>query len=437
MDQLMGLNSIGTASLNQSLEVEASVLGSVLLDPSVMDEIHSLLEPRDFAIESHSLIWQAIKHKYSQDEPIDLITITDTLGRYKRLEDVGGMDYLKQLLASVPTALAAPEHARIVQREAYRRRGIQAAHDIIEITQTDEHEDNEEYFQAIENSVTSIRPKASGTMRSISDTRDEFFQHLDKKDDFIKTGFRQFDDAAGGIDRGALYILAGRPSVGKTAKALQMSVNIAKQNKGDVLIWSQEMGRNQILTRMLSASTGVNFNRIRRKTLDDDERQTLRRGYDQLAELPLHIEDASNATIEGIRATARQFKRQSGQIGAIIVDYLQIMQIPQLNGESRAQAVGRVSHAAKAIARDLDCAFILLSQLNREGAGEPFMHHLRDSGNIEQDADFIELLWHDENETSSRGKVIQSKIDKARDATTGVHKYLFRGWIQHYEDYEG
>src|SRR5690625_1577569 len=291
MEQSMDLNSIGTQSLNQSLEVEASVLGSVLLEPSVMDEIHSLLEPRDFSIESHNLIWKAIKQKYSQDEPIDLITITDTLGRYKRLEDVGGMDYLKQLLASVPTALVAPEHARIVQREAYRRRGIQAAHEIIEITQAGEHEDNEAYFQAIENSVTSIRPRSSGTMRSISESKDEFFQFLDKKDDFIKTGFRQFDETVGGIDRGWLYILAGRPSVGKTAKVLQMSVNIARQNKGDVLIWSQEMGRNQILTRMLSSFTSVNFNRIRRKTLDDDEKQTLRRGYDHLSDLPLHIED--------------------------------------------------------------------------------------------------------------------------------------------------
>ena len=435
VEHLTGLKTIGS-NVSPNFEAETSVLGAVLLEPAVMDEIHHMLEPRDFSIESHKLIWQAMQHKYSRNEPIDLVTVTEVLHRYKRLDEVGGLDYLQRLASSVPTAANAAYYAEIIQRYAYRKRGLEAANEIIRIAENGDFEDIEEYFQEIENAVTAIRPKTNGNMKHISEVRDEFIRYLQEKDDFVNTGFRRFDDWSGGIGRGWLYVLAGRPSVGKTAKAIQMGANIAKQNQGAVLIFSQEMPRNQILARMISPITGVNYNRIRQKKLDADEFKRVVDTFDKLSDMPIHVEDTSGMTIEEIRAIARNIKRRYGQIGAIIVDYLQIMNIPVKYGETRSQAVGRVSRTAKQIALELHCPFILLSQLNREGADEPRLEHLRDSGEIEQDADIVELLWHDPEEESHRGKVIQSKIAKGRDVGTNNFKYIFAGWIQKYEDYE-
>src|SRR5690606_24785028 len=219
-----------------------------------------------------------------------------------------------------------------------------------------------------------------------SQTRKEYFEYLEQKDDFIYTGFKAFDEWMGGIGRGWLYILAGRPSVGKTAKALQMAVGIAQQGAGEVLIWSQEMKRNQLLNRMLSPLSSVNSNRIRRKLIEPWERDKINVAYDTLESLPLHIEDAKNVTIEEVRATARKVKRKHGKLAAIMVDYLTIMKIVQQKGETRSQAVGHVTRTAKQIALELDCPFIMLAQLSRDGKDEPKLEHLRDSGEIEQDA---------------------------------------------------
>lgn len=419
--------------LQQAIDAEYAVIGSVLIDNKTMDDLSTMLEARDFSLASNQLIWEGMMYQYRKSAPIDLVTMVEALQKYGRLEEIGGVSRMAEIMSSVPSTDNCRHYAQIVQSQSYRRRGREAAAKIAEYSQ-DSELDDESYFHQVEQAALSVRPATSGEMKKLSETRNEYFEYLEQKDDFIHTGFAAFDEWMGGIGRGWLYILAGRPSVGKTAKALQMGKGIAQQNKGEVLVYSQEMKRNQLFNRMLSPMTMVHSNRIRRKELSEFEKQKLSKAYAELENLPLHIEDAGNVTIEEVRATGRQIKRKYGKIAAIIIDYLTIMKIPQAKGETRSQAVGRVTRTAKQVALELDCPIIMLAQLSRDGAGEPKLEHLRDSGEIEQDADVVEFLWHDPEDNHRDGKVIQSTIAKGRDVGVNQFRYLFEGWIQRYKE---
>lgn len=418
---------------HQAIEAEQAVIGAVFLDNGAMDVVAHVLESRDFTVLSHEIIWTAMKYQHKNEKPIDYPTIAHALDTYKRLEEVGGITYLMELTNSAFTSANVKYYAEIIKSNAYRRRGINAGIEISQLAEKD-FESDEDYFQNIEKIALSIRPQSDGDMQSIADSRKAYFDHLEVKDDFIHTGFQKFDDWMGGIGRGWLYILAGRPSVGKTAKVLQMMKGIAESGAGDVLFWSQEMKRNQLLNRMLSPESGVNGNKIRMKDLTFHEKLKLNDAYDKLQELPIFIEDAKNVTIDEVRAYARQHKRtHKRKLGAIVVDYLTIMRIIQQKGETRSQAVGYVTRTAKQIALELDCPFIMLAQLSRDGKDEPKLEHLRDSGEIEQDADIVEFLWHNPEEKSAEGKVIQSIIAKGRDIGMNQFQYVFKGWLQKYE----
>lgn len=419
-----------------SLEAEQAVLGSVMIDNDVMNDIASTLEARDFTQSAHELLWKAMRHMYENNRPIDIVTLAEALVKYRRLEEIGGIPYIQHLMNATHTAANAKYYAGIVRDIAIRRRGAQAGEEIIRLSQ--EPTDLEEYFTKVERLAASLRPNNFGNMKHLSETKQEYLEYLNTKENYLMTGFQKFDEWSGGLPRGGLIIIAGRPSVGKTAKVLQQAVGMARQDIGEVLIWSQEMKRNQLINRMISPISRVHSGRIRKKTLEPDELAKIERTYDELQQLPLHIEDASGVTIEHIAATARQYKRKYGRIGAIIVDYLTIMDIKQERGQTWSKAVGEVTKRAKRLAMEIDAPFIMLAQLSREGAdGEPQLHHLRDSGEIEQDADIVEFLWHNPEETIPDGKVIQSFIAKGREIGVNRFKYKFVGYLQRYEDYNG
>lgn len=421
-------------STNPNYEAETQVLGSVIQDSKIMDKIGMMLESHDFEYDTHQIIWHSMKWKWENDEPIDLISLTETLG--KTLDSVGGVGYLSDMMLSVPSVEAAPRYAKKIKKKAIRKRTKQAGETIIRLSE--ESEDDQQMFSMIEKIISTIQPGTGPNMKSVQEVRKDYFEYLDTADDFILTGFKRFDEWMGGLGRGWLYILAGRPSAGKTAKALQMAAGIAKSGAGDVLLWSQEMTRNQVLSRMLSTISQVNGNRIRRKVLQSEEKTKLNKAYDELEKLPLHIDDASGITIEEIRTVARQMKRKKKKIGAIIVDYLGIMKIRHQQGETRAQAIGYVTRTAKEIAKEIGCPFILLAQMNREGAKqeEPDLSNLKESGDIEQDADIVEFVY-EADEKNPNGKVVIGKIAKGRDVGVNKFKYLFKGWIQKYEEFEG
>lgn len=424
------MNLIGESDL----VAEESVLGSVFLDPNVLDDI-TFLEDRDFSIERHKSIYKIMRYLEKKGQPVDIITVTDAAVRFGGIENIGGVSYLSRLANSCPSTANTEFYARIVRSKAMERRTRNMGQIIAGISR-DDYESDEEFFSNIEQLVQEMRPQDSAKMKSFTETKDSYFEHLSKKASHIKTGFSQFDAWAKGLWRGWLFVSAGRPSVGKTAKMLQRLYGVAKQHEGVVLIFSQEMSENELKDRMMSAITGISYGKIISKNLNQAEKDQLERAYEGFEYLPIFIQDSPGVTIDEVRATARQFKRKHGKIAVIAVDYLQIMSIPQKKGETRSQAIGNVTGEAKRIAREMECCFMMLSQMSRafEGALKPQLSHLKESGSIEQDADVVEFLWHDPNDTEMGGKVIQQTIAKGRSIGLNEFRLLFRGWIQKFDE---
>lgn len=422
------LNSIGI-----ELDAERSVLGAVLLDPNSLDEI-VFLEERDFMTIRHQQLYKVMRYLEKKGNPVDILTVTEAYVKFGRIEELGGVSYLSELVSSCPTTANVEYYAKLIRSKAMERR-IKNTADIISGMSRDDYESDEEFFSYVEQLVTELRPQDNEQMLNFSDTREEYYTHLKTPAEFIKTGFDEFDKWAQGLWRGWLFISAGRPSVGKTALALQRIYGVAKQKKGVVLVWSQEMKRNALKDRMLSAQTGIAYQKIKMKNLNEKEQSLLDWAYKEFEYLPIYMQDSSGVTIDEIQATAKQFKKKFGGIAMIVVDYLQIMSIPQTKGDTRALAIGRVTGQAKQIAMDMDCCFMMLSQMTRESdkRGRPLLSDLKESSSIEQDADVVEFLWS-EGEKTSQGKIVNQTFAKGRDIGVNEFKLLFLNWKQKFTE---
>jgi replicative DNA helicase len=424
------MNLIGA----NDLVAEQSVLGAIFMDPNVLDEI-IFLEDRDFSVVRHQSIYKVMRWLEKKGQPIDLITVTDAIAKFGQIESIGGVSYLSELAGSCPTTTNVVFYARIVRSKALEQR-TRSMGDIISGMSRDDYDTDEEYFATIEKLVAEMRPSDTAKMKSFSEMRESYFKHLQTPAQYIKTNFEQFDNWAKGLWRKWLFISAGRPSVGKTALLLQRLQGAAMQDKGAVLLFSQEMSKEQVIDRWISNATGIHFQKIKQKELSQNQWDQIEIAYELFEDLPLYVQDSAGVTIEEVKATAKQIKRKHGRIALIAVDYLQIMKIPQRKGESRSTAIGGVTGEAKRIAMDLDCCFMMLSQMSREfeKALKPQLSHLKESGSIEQDADVVEFLWHDPEDTEMGGKVIQQTIAKGRDTGLNDFRLLFQGWIQHFKE---
>jgi replicative DNA helicase len=436
---------------DESISAEQSVLGSVFLYRECLNDI-SFLEPRDFANNRNRLIFEVMRWLDEQDLPVDVISVSNHFQQRNRLQEIGGIKYLTELSGAVPSAANVAYYAKLVRSQAIRRRGAETGRKIANLAHED-FDSDEEYFAAVEALVDELRPGQVVEMRSMADSKEAYYQHLKTKAEKMLSGFDQYDRWSQ-IWRGWLYVLAGRPSVGKTAKALQLALGIARQRRevngvmrdmrdaGVVLFYSQEMPESRLKDRLISNISAISYNRIINKGgeegFTEDEWQRIDRAYAELERLPIFIKDKPAITIEEIRADARKIKKKHGSIAAIFVDYLQIMSIPLKKGEKRHEAIGRVTGTAKQIARQMDCCFVMLSQMTRasEEREEPKLSDLKESGSIEQDADVVEFLWHDPDDVETGGKVIQSLFAKGRDTGVNKFRYLFQGWLQRYKELE-
>lgn len=423
-------------STGTNMSAEQSVLGAVFLDPDVLDEI-AFLEERDFLIPKHKEIYKVMRFLEKRGKPVDIITVTEAYVKFGDIQKIGGVQYLSELAASCPTTANVKYYAELIRSKAMERR-IKNTAQIIEGMSRDDYETDEEFFSYVEQLVTELRPVDNAKMLSFSETRDEYYTHLKTPAEFIKSGFSEYDKWAQGLWRGWLFISAGRPSVGKTALALQRINGVAKQKEGVVLVWSQEMKRDSLKDRMISAETGIPFQRIKMKDLNQKEQKLVDMAYDNFEYLPIFMQDSSGVTIDEIKATAKQFKRKHGKIAMIVVDYLQIMNIPQTKGDTRALAIGRVTGQAKQIAMELNCCFMMLSQMTRDSdkggiPRRPVLADLKESSSIEQDADVVEFLWS-EGERTSQGKIINQTFAKGRDIGVNEFKLLFLNWKQKFTE---
>lgn len=419
------MNSIGATEYE--IEAEQSVLGSVFLDSNVLDDI-SFLETRDFLSARHQQIYKVMKWLNDRNKPVDIVTVAELYMQHNRMDEVS-ITYLSEIANSVPSTTRVVSYAQIVRSKAIRRRGADVGQKIADMLHED-FESDEEYFTEIEKLIAEVRPQDDGKMQSLTESRQDYFSHLLKRAEFVPTGFKKYDDWAHGLWRGWLFVSAGRPSVGKTAMLLQRVMGVAKS--GPVLVFSQEMDKNQLFDRMISSRSGIAYGRIKNKELNAEELAMVEIAFKDLEKLPIYVQDSSGVTIEEVRATARRFKRRHGQIAMIAVDYLQIMKIPQRKNETRAQAIGNVTTTAKQVARDMNCCFMMLSQMTRDSDNfkKPQLSHLKESSSIEQDADVVEFLWHDPADFVQKGKVIQQFIAKGRDIGMNEFKLLFMGWKQ-------
>jgi replicative DNA helicase len=419
--------------MEQGLPAEQAVLGAIFLESGSIDQIPEL-EPRDFSTESHQLIYKVMQWLNERDMPIDLITVVEQFEKH-RPGTVSPM-YISKLAVSSPTAANIQYYAKIVRSKALRRRGIEYGNEVIALSHK-EFETDEDYFEAVEDLLDDLRPKQAAKMRSFKEIRSKWFDHLKSKAEKLKSGFEKYD-AWAQLWRGWLYILAGRPGVGKTAYALQLLFGIASQNlnAGVVLFFSQEMDEVEVIDRMVSYLAEVNYNKLINKGgeegFTDKEWERINRAYALCEKLQIYVQDASGVSIDQIRSTVKQFKKEHGKVAAVITDYLQIMDIPEKKGETRSSAIGRVTKNAKRIARRFKLVFIMLSQLDRAVDGEePKMRHLKESGSIEQDADVVQFLWFNpDDQLEDSSKIIDSIFAKGRNIGLNRFRLEFKWWYQ-------
>lgn len=424
----------------QNIEVEQTLLGSLLIDKDAIIKVADFLSSIDFYKDSHGVIYTAIKELYEKKEPIDIISLSAKLGEKNLLEAVGGRSYLTSLANSVPTSSHVTHYAHVVQGKATLRRLIKAAS---EITELGYHESIgiDKILDEAEQKLFSVSQKfLKRTFISITDVLTETFDRIDElhrdagKLRGVPTHYPDLDNLLAGLQKSDLVILAARPSVGKTTLALDLARNIAIKGKAAVGIFSLEMSKEQLVDRLLCSEAGVDLWKMRTGKLSDkgenDDFTKINKAMAKLAEARIYIDDSPNANIMELRTKARRLQTEHG-LDLIIIDYLQLME--GRGRENRVQEVSEISRNLKAIARELDVPVLSLSQLSRSVESRdshvPRLADLRESGSIEQDADVVMFIYREkmyqQDLPPDRQNLAEVIVAKHRNGPTGKVTLFF------------
>jgi replicative DNA helicase len=422
----------------QNIEAEQSILGSILLENSAINSALEILSKDDFYNEAHRKIFNIIVELSEKNEPVDLITLSNALKDKAMLDSVGGTSYLASLVDNVPSAANVSHYAKIVKEKAILRGLIGSATEIISNcyetgSDVDEVLDKAEHsiFEVSENKVRpsffTIREIVKDSFRSIEDlfSRKELITG-------VPTGFEKIDDLTSGLQKSELIIIAGRPSMGKTAFALNIAQYAAVETQTPAAIFSLEMSKEQLAFRMLASEAKVDSQRLRKGFLGETDWPKLTTAAGRLSEAPIFIDDTPAITVLEMKAKSRRLKADTG-LGLIIVDYIQLMRSGSYR-ESREQEISEISRSLKALAKELKVPVIALSQLNRKVEDRtnrrPQMADLRESGAIEQDADVIAFIYRDEvynkSEENTEKGFAEIIIAKQRNGPTGIVKLGFQ-----------
>lgn len=420
----------------QSLEAEESVLGGILLDSHALDRVIEVMGPDDFYRETNRKIFLSMLALTERGEPIDLITLTDTLKARDELQEIGGATYLAELSDKVPSAANIAFYARIVKEKAVLRSLINVSGEIVSRAYTGQ-EDIEQFLDEAERlifdvSEQRIRPAFAKVGDMIMDTIKTIEQLYERKElvTGVPTGFLDLDQKTAGLQPADLVIIAARPSMGKTAFALNIAQYVAMQTETAVGIFSLEMAKEQLVMRMLCAEARVDNAKVRAGYLAERDFPRLAMAAGRLAEAPIYIDDTPGQNVLELRAKARRLKREAN-LGLIIIDYLQLMRGLTAQ-ENRVQEMTEISRSLKALAKELAIPVVALSQLNRQvelrGDKRPIMSDIRESGSIEQDADVIMFIYrdevyHPESEEEGTAEII---IGKQRNGPIGTIRLAWR-----------
>lgn len=428
----------------QSLEAEQSVLGGVLIENESLNEVLQLLRPDDFYQENHRAIFQALIELNSRGEPADLVTVSEYLSRNGALEKLGGVAYISTLVDSVPTTANIASYAKIVKDKSILRELIRACGNLTAEC-TSEQSDVDDFLDRAEGMIFNISQRRnSGSFAPLKDVLQTSFRTIETLQQNrgqlsgLSTGYKEFDKLTNGLQRSDLIIVAARPSMGKTALALNIAQYAALEAKIPVAIFSLEMSKEQIGLRLLCSEGRIDNTQLRKGELGDDDWMRLTRVAGRLSESKIFIDDSAALTGLEMKAKARRLK-SAHNLGLVVVDYLQLMRSERRN-ENRVQEISEISMNLKALAKELQIPVIALSQLNRgvdsRDNKRPQMSDLRESGAIEQDADLIAFIYRDEiynPESPDRG-LAEVIIAKHRNGPTGKFKLAFLGQYTRFED---
>ena len=434
-----------------SIEAEQSVLGGLLLDNGAADRIADFLSGDHFYSDAHRLLYNAIMQLIGDNKPADVVTVAEALGSINKLDYVGGMSYLAALVENVPTAANIRRYAEIVHERAILRRLAAAGGEIAESAFHPLGRSVREILDQAETKVFEIAEHGARGQQGFQDIRPlltqvveriEFLYNRDNPSDVtgIATGFTDLDRMTSGLQEGDLIVIAGRPSMGKTSLALNIAEHVALVLKMPVAIFSMEMGATQLAMRLMGSVGRLDQQKIRTGRLTNDDWERLSGALGKLNDAPIHIDETPAMNALEVRARARRLARQyGGKLGAIVVDYLQLMEAVS-DGENRATEISEISRSMKALAKELKVPVLALSQLNRSleqrPNKRPVMSDLRESGAIEQDADLILFIYRDEvyNEDTQEKGVAEIIIGKQRNGPIGVVRLAFLGENTRFEN---
>ena len=421
----------------QNLEAEQCVLGSIMLQQGAMPRAVEILTEEDFYRDAHKHIFSAMLTLFERGEPLDLITVSSLLKDNNRFAAIGGPTYLATLTDIVPVAANIAYYARIVREKAILRKLIATGTDIASRCY-EEQDDIDGLLDDVEQTVFEISRAKSGqsyhSLKSVVSSTFKYIEELYERKEHITgvpTEYHDFDKMTAGLQRADLIILAGRPSMGKTALAVNMAQNAALLHKVPVAIFSLEMSKEQLGMRMLCSISRVDAQRLRTGFLKEQDWPKLTRAVGMLSEAPMYVDDTPAISVLEMRAKARRLKTEHN-IGLVVVDYLQLMR-GRANVQSREQEISEISRSLKAMAKELNIPVLALSQLNRSLESRPNkrpqLSDLRESGAIEQDADLIVFIYRDEvynkAEDNPRKGVAEIIIGKQRNGPTGTVELAF------------
>jgi replicative DNA helicase len=437
-----------------SVEAESSVLGGLLLDNGAWDRVGDLLHDGDFYRHEHKLIYAAIGALINASKPADVITVFEHLQALGKAEDIGGLVYLNSLAQYVPSASNIRRYAELVRERSILRKLVSASDEIATNAFNTQGKAVDKILDEAEQKIFNIGEEGSrmkqgfqGMDSLVVELLDRVQEMADNPNDItgVPTGFHDLDRMTSGFQAGDMIVLAARPSMGKTALAINIAEHVALNEGLPVAVFSMEMGASQLAVRIVGSIGRIDQGHLRTGKLTDDEWPRLTEAIEKLRNISLHIDETPGLTVSELRANARRLARQcGGKLGLIVIDYLQLMSVSSgMSDENRATAVGEISRGLKMLAKELGCPVIALSQLSRGVESRtdkrPMMSDLRESGAIEQDADVIMFIYRDDyyNKDSKEPGVAEVIISKQRNGPTGTVKLAFLKPITKFESLAG
>ena len=443
------------AGLPANVDAEKTILGAILLDNAAHSEASEKLEASDFSLESHSRIFLRMTELMDEQRPVDIVTLANELSRYKEVESVGGVAYLASLTEGLPRRPVIEEYIKIVKDKSLLRK-LMGICSMAIARAADQSESALDVLGVAESELMKVTEKGlSGGFQSLDQIVAHSFGTIDnlykesREVTGLATGFKQLDTMTSGLQKGELIIIAARPSMGKTAFAINMAQNAAVQSNAIVAVFSLEMSKESLLRRMLASQAWVDQRKLQTGFLGREDQVKLQRALEQLVESRMFIDDTAGISLAEMRAKSRRLKQTAGGLDLIVVDYLQLMSATLAGGkkgfESRTQEVSAISRGLKALSKELDVPVVALSQLSRasERRGDdkrPMLSDLRESGSIEQDADVVAFIhreaYYNRTEELSEDEKAKSEIilAKQRNGPTGTVHLNFVSRFTRFDD---